>query len=350
MGCVCAKKLAELLRALLAAQIPTIELPVLPPMALRLTEMAPGLAAAQAAMNARAQLNAALAIAIPPLPIPAVQLQAMASVVAQMKAGFGVNPLAPGAAAQLALAVRTMQMNLGNLGIGPASLPAVPPAQFLRFAGQAASVMGLYASFGLNPFAAGAAVQLQAALDMMATVQIPMPAVPPATLQLAAVANLAAALGIDLGAPGGIPRLVAAIQFLMTFPVPTFTFPLLPLAALAEALAAMANLEALTGVRPGLPGFAVALQARLAPLLTLPQIRVDARLAAVAAAGAAWAPLLPLASMRVSASAGLSALAALPPLPLPQFAPLMLAANLAAAAGGAQPSACSPSCPIVVHV
>ena len=55
MGCVCAKKLAELLRALLAAQIPTIELPVLPPMALRLTEMAPGLAAAQAAMNARAQ-------------------------------------------------------------------------------------------------------------------------------------------------------------------------------------------------------------------------------------------------------------------------------------------------------
>ncbi|MCE9638430.1 MAG: hypothetical protein K8T90_22235, partial [Planctomycetes bacterium] len=305
---------------------------------------------AQAAMSARAQLGLAMSLRLPPLPIPAVQLSAMASAVAQIKAGFGVNLLAPGAAAQLSLTVRTMAMNLGSLGIGPASLPTVPPVQFIRFAGQAAGVMSLTAALGLPALAAGGALQLQAALDALATVQIPMPAIPPAVATLSAAASLAAALGIDLGAPGGIPQLVAAIQFLIAFPVPTFTFPLLPLAALAEALAAMANLEALTGVRPGLPGFNVAFQARMAPLFTLPNLRLDARLAAVAAAGAAWAPLLPLASVKLSATANFSALARLPMPPLPAFAPLVLAANLAAAAGGAQPSACAPSCPLVVHV
>jgi hypothetical protein len=343
MGCVCAATIRDLLRALLAAQIPPIKLPTLASATLELSSMAGGLGAAR--MAASGSLSVLARLNLPALPLPSVKLAQLASVaptLALARQAFGVNVLAPNASAQLALAFDSINL----LQIPP--LPSVPVGPLLQVSGLVSMVMSIRATFGIDLLAPGAGVQLQAALNAMASLSLPT--IPAPVAQISMVAAIAAALGIDLAGPNAAARLSAALSMLATLRLPKLTIPLLPLAELLALLAALANIQAGLGVNPLGFGASAAISARLAPLGALsPSLPLSLGATAAAGAAASSASALMALDMRLVPSLALALRLPALALPLPDLGPLALAAQLALGTGAHASSPCS-SCPFSLRL
>lgn len=299
MSCVCVSRLADLLKALLNSLLPLANLQIPAPPAISL------LAALSAAPPPSASLNASLRLVagLPALSLSqaaVAQIGATMTAAAQINSALGINLFAPGAAARLAIAVQPLSLAAPRLGV---LLGQIPAAQLAPLSLTLSTIVAVRAAFGVNLLAPGAAMQLSAAF----AAGLPgFPAMSPAVAQqisayatLAFAANVAGgvnnlmpalnvmaqlqlpALAIDLGSLAGLAALVnlaASLQSALQLSPVTIDLSAQVQAALAP-LAALPplSLPPLSGDMPALPpGFSMSLPGFAASAQALASMNLSA--------------------------------------------------------------------------
>ena len=275
MSCMCAGKLADLLKALLSLKPSPISLPV----SLQALASMPlgGGGAAASSLN--------LSASLPPLGLSAMtlaQLSATANAAASVQAGLGVDLTAPGASAQLSAAIGAANANLfAFLPFG--GLDATP---FLALSTLGALAMSCKAAFGIDLMGSGGPAGLSAALS--ASVAAPAPPLPANVGAYASLASTSASLGVDISQPGAMEALAANASAVASLSIPAIGIsPALLLNPLA-ILAALANIIAGLGLNPFAPGFTEASAAISAKLPAFAGLAIPASFSAGSASGRTW--------------------------------------------------------------
>jgi len=186
MTCLCLPRL----RALVGHLVPTASLRVALPPAVAslnaaLSALPPGAGAGGLS------LQAAMRLGLPPLPQPSVQIEqiaASATAVQQLAIGFGIDPLAAGGPSRLVLALRSLRLHLPQVPLPPVFSLGMRGAMSLALA--LSTIARVRAMFGIDLLAPGAALALKAALAASVP---PPPMAPVLALRIAAYAKLAAA-------------------------------------------------------------------------------------------------------------------------------------------------------------
>jgi len=348
MFCLCLTKMNEFLAGIegpvaeLSATLP--EMPALPdlptmPQLSELTALAAGLPALDSAMQM--DLSAACELSLP----SAGELAGLEAM-AQLAGAFGIAPFAADGQAQLELAAGSLNVTAPALSELAAALPpAVPATEGL---GAAAGLVGsVEAAFGVNLLLPDAMPQLSVAVAELSaglpSMGASMDASMAAELGIAArLVNASAALGIDLTAPGGAAELNAAMEMAASLEPPAlslsapewgnliglmasldsantaFGFPLLAPGGAAEMNMAMGSLE--TGLSQ--------LEANLGVPIEAPGME-SGELSAAAEMGMNLSAAAPAAEMNLSGMASAD-LEGLPLGALPAMGDMSLAATFAA--------------------
>jgi hypothetical protein len=296
MLCLCSQQLALLPKLAVSVNLsPGIPLP-------------PFLPSLSAALGVLASANLKLGLpALPPLPpLPGLDAVLAFGGAALALKGIGIDVTAPNASAQLALLAGSAALHL------PA-LPKINIAGLLPVL-QIALAVQMAKGLGLNLLLPG----------------FKLPSLPPLALTLGAgagawlgLASLAAtaklAFGIDLALPGAALKLQAMLQLMARLALPTLALDLPALSAWITLGSTLATVQAALGINLALPGAALQLAALLKPLLSLNL-----------SLGMPALPLAGLLGLNISAMAALAAALHLA-LPLPNLAPFAMLASLTAA-------------------
>jgi len=353
VGCVCAQKLMTALENL--KQLPLAALAGAVPQPLPTAQMAAvtgGLVAsmgcsasamALAQMAASAKLSANLTMST------VAQLEAMA----YTSTYFGVNPLAPGAAAKLSLTVQSMNSNLPKVMAAMLGLLAPFAAQLAALSQMLTTSAVVKQVLGVDLLQPGGAGMLSAAFQAHASAV----ATASASASASAVASLvtharlvaaAQALGVQLGTPGGIQQLSGLLSMSATLKLPSLVPSGMQMGNLAAALAPIQAVKSSLSITLKEPNLA----ALLAQALGL----LGQGMAAVAGLNAkALASAKATASASAVSSAALQAAATIDfrGMVLPPGANLGMISGMAALTeqmmlGGGSPMAQSPcsSCPV----
>lgn len=356
MSCMCLKRLQDFLKSLknlplnaLAGLIPK-DLPQLT----SLGGMSSGIATVHAMVSARAQLQAALRLGLPPFPLPALDLGRLEAM-AFLAGTTGVNPLSANASLHLNRLVNSMNVNLPSLMQLLMELlePLLDPLMDLLAMLQAIEAVRM--TFNVNLLAPGAMAALQAALSATATASVSASANLAAMLDLGMYGRLmraSAALGFDLSMAGALPRLHAALQLAAGLPIPALNVSLPQMNALANLLAALTPIQqSMLGVNLALPNALDLLKALIGQLLAnlavpLPT-SLTASLSETATLGSQLAAVPPALGMNFSAMASMR-ISGLPLNLLPDLGSLTVAARLGQATGlnVFASSPCGSSCPV----
>ena len=285
---------------------------------------------------ATADLAALAALKLPPFPLSmALRANLQATLHAAAQLGLlGIGPALPPlqVSAQLSGLMLSFKANLPGI-----ALP-IPSAELVMLARVAGVVNALKVSLGIDLFAPGAMLQLQAALTAAAALE--------ARLDAGLVANLSAyaSLAASLSAIGGIGNLLPTIRFMLALKLPGLSLDLGTASNLLALLNIMVSIKAAFGVDLGAPGAVLALRARLALLAGLPlKLSAMANLKLALQLQAALPHLSLLAQLAASLKADMHALIGLP---FPNFGPITLAATLGSQMRIALKPPCLGGCPL----
>ena len=269
---------------------------------------------------------------------------ASAAAVTGIQNGMGIDPFAADAAANMAMAITTLQANL--IRIGPFALPA----GLASLASLASSAQTIRMALGINPLMPGAVVGIKAALAVppLAAIQF---TTPPAQLGSYLTAlNAAAAMGVNLAAPGGMVKLQAKMSALAALSLPPLSLAgLLPPLA---AITAVGSIQAAFSVNLAAPDVLQQLTNAIAALVPLATITVPGTVGVPSSLSSQMALAGPMVGASLAAMASMKVNAALP---MPRLAPIAMVASMVAMASGlgipmTSTSPCSASCPMAVTI
>ena len=268
MTCLCLPRVQALIPGLLPAASLRIGLP----------PILPSLAAVLSMPSAPAgglSISAALRLGLPPLPLPPLMIDriaATATAVAQLSAGLGISLLQPQGPARLALSLGSLQLRLPQLLALLAALK-LDLNGAMNLALVLSTIANARASFGIDLLAPGAALALKLALSATLGLQAPSP---PVSAALAARLSGYARLSLAATSFGGIGRLLPALELLARIRLPVLAWPVGPLASLSLLLGLRDSIRAVLGIDASLPGLQLRLQAALRPLWGLAALQLPA--------------------------------------------------------------------------
>jgi hypothetical protein len=340
MTCICAQKLADLLKALLSLEIPPIGLPI--PLQ-QLASMSLGGSA-----TPESGLSTNLTMKLPELglsPMAMAQLSAAAQAKAAVSAGFGIDITAPNASAMLSATIGTANANLSAAFGMFAGFDLAP---WMALSALASLAMNCQLAFGLDLFGGGLPA-LTAALN--AAIGAPPLGLPAGLQSYAALASAAASFGIDISASGAMGSLMASLNAVASLELPSIDLSLGLLVMPLALLAAIANIIAGLGLNPFDRGFSAATLNLTAGLPQFANLHIPADLAlgdpgSYGAGALAGLNLEAMADLDVSALASFQA---------PNLGPLTALASFSASASAAgfplaSASACGSSCPMSLSI
>jgi len=300
MSCICLPNLKNLIAALLPlGGLATLRLPAI--METLNAHVASHGAPAASSFNAR------LALSLPALPLSLnmiAQISATATAAAQLRAALGFNPSAGSAGTSgLGLAVSSLNFNISGLLPLLPLLPALPALTRLSLA--LSTMAALRANFGIDLLAPGAALRINALFGLPGAA---LPA-PRLNMAAVARAQAYASLSAAATAFGGPALLLPSLRLMASLRLPTLPAQHLNLLALLAALLGLrANLTAL-GLGVNLSASAMAsLRLALRPMLTLPalDIRMPASVTPLPSLNASFmASAQAIAALNLSAALGL---------------------------------------------
>ncbi|MEZ5979001.1 MAG: hypothetical protein R3F34_12360 [Planctomycetota bacterium] len=334
MACTCAKKLADLLKALQglpAPGIPSIPIPL------------EQLASTPFGVPPKLAMSAPTFGGLPPLPVsPATlaNLSACAQANTAAMSGLGIDLTAPNAQAQIDATMGAMNANASSF----LPLAALDPTPWLPMSQLATVAMNSKLAFGVTPFGGGGMPALQGALN--ANFGSGGPVVPPNAPAWASLSASANGLGVDLGQPGAIDQLALNANAVAKISVPPLAFSPAAMLNPLALLAALANILSGLGLNPFAPGFPKASADMLSLLPPFDALEIPAGMAGVPG-GMSLGPLQGL-SMPDLTGLNMGPLGRISP---PKLGPLSAVASFNATCGlagfpVASKSACAPSCPM----
>ncbi len=280
--------------ALLSQLIPP--LPPIPPLAM--AAAGTGVANAFASMSAR--VNAAIALGLPPFPIPG--LLARIEMIAALRAMLGAR-----ASANLSAALSA------SIGMWNSQLPLVLPnllgllAPLLDLLQDLLDLLNVADLFRMNLnlilAVPGAAVGLGFGASLSASVMANLSVLHNFALW-GRLFNATAALGINLALPGAMASLSATLSAFASLKLPGLAIPLPQLGMLASLIAPLARLPSF-GMNITMPNLMNLLKALLAALL--PNLRMNVALSESLSAAATLGAVVPALGLNFSAMASLAA-------------------------------------------
>ena len=363
MFCLCVTKMNEFLAGLeapvteLSMTLP--EMPALPdlptlPQLPELSLLAAGLPAFNMAMAMSMQMDFSMAGG---LALPSAEELAGLEMMAQISGTFGISPFSMEGQAQLDLAAGSLNIAAPALGELAAILPPALPA--IEGLGAAAGLVGsVEASFGVNLLLPDAMPQLELAMGEMSAELPSMEAALGGSMDLSFAAemglaarliNATAALGIDLTSPEGAVELSAALDIAASLEMPPFSLTTPEWLNLISLMSSLESANAAFGFPILMPGGAAELSLEMGSLeMGLGQLEANlgipleipamesGELAAAAEMGMELAVAAPAVEAGMDLGCLLSAnLEGLPLGSLPEMGEMSLAATFAASFEGA---------------
>lgn len=266
MSCICLNKLLALLEGLLPVASLRIDVP---PVMARLSASIGNLPPASGALN----LQAALRLGLPPLPLSlnmVEQISAAATASSQLATLLGIDLCAPGGPTQLGITISSLHINLPKLLPLPLPFTTNLPGA-LRLSLALSTIASVRARLGVDLLAPGALAQLKLALS--AALGAP---ISPISLRLMARISAYAKLVAAAQLFGGAHRLLPALNLLAQLRLPTLNLGLGPLASLAAFGGLGMNIRAVLGLNPAAVGFDAQLRLALQPLWALSSLSLSA--------------------------------------------------------------------------
>ena len=347
--CVCLSSLENLLRGLLPVVSLNIKIPSMMANLVAMSNDWPATSSSSSGISAEMMVRIRWAIGLPMLPINlhlATQIAATATAAAQIQESLGEN-MYTSSSSFLILPSILASLRI-NLRLALSAFPAVKGGllPMMNLTSTLAMIAQFRAAFGIDLLAPTAALQLRAAIA--AAVTAGNNAGGSAAVSAAVAANVSAYMSLAASANlmGGLPNLMPSLAILGQIQLPPINGQLMmDLADLFTLQQAAWNIQSVLGIDPF--GINAVAQIRLAlqPLIALEQINLQS-VEWPATSGFSFLPPISVTMMaQIQALASMN-LRLLAKLSLPNLTPLALVATINQQYPCTSSSSCGSGCPL----
>jgi hypothetical protein len=275
--CLCLPSLRNLLRSLLPVLSLNIKIPAIMANLVAMSNNSPAVSGASS-MSAEMMAAIRWAIGLPPIPINlhlAMQIAATATAAEQIQASLGANVYNSSSWSILANILASIRL---NLPLALAAFPSVKSGIFpmISLTSALATIAQFRAAFGIDLLAPTAALQLRALIAEAVTLGNNPPG--PTAVSASVCENVSAYMSLAASANlmGGLPNLMPNLALLSQIQIPPINGQLMfDLANLFTLQQAAWNIQSILGIDPFAINAMAQIQLALQPLQLLEQLNLQ---------------------------------------------------------------------------